>query len=75
MRDAISSYPLVAQISEPDTDKTDADNDTYLPVHPGASVFRACPLRITDLLIHRISGGAVLILTKISQNVGAGGAF
>jgi TRAP-type uncharacterized transport system substrate-binding protein len=33
-RDLIGAYPLVAQISEPDTDKTDSDNDTYLPVHP-----------------------------------------
>jgi TRAP-type uncharacterized transport system substrate-binding protein len=38
-RDLIGAYPLVAQISEPDTDKTDSDNDTYLPVHPGAAAY------------------------------------
>lgn len=36
-RDLIGEYPPIADISEPDTDKTDGDNDTYLPVHPGAA--------------------------------------
>jgi len=31
--------PLIAQISEPDTDKTDTNNDTYIPVHPGATAY------------------------------------
>jgi TRAP-type uncharacterized transport system substrate-binding protein len=38
-RDLMGAYPLMAQISEPDTDKTDTDNDTYLPVHPGAAAY------------------------------------
>lgn len=38
-RDLIGEYPSIAEISEPDTDKTDGDNDTYLPVHPGAAAF------------------------------------
>jgi TRAP-type uncharacterized transport system substrate-binding protein len=36
-RDLIGEDPFIAQISEPDTDKTDTDNDTYIPVHPGAA--------------------------------------
>jgi hypothetical protein len=36
-RDLIGEYPFIAQISEPDTDKTDTENDTYIPVHPGAA--------------------------------------
>ena len=38
-RDLISEYPLLAQISAPNTDKTDADNDTYIPIHPGADAY------------------------------------
>jgi hypothetical protein len=38
-RDLISEYPLLAQISAPNTDKTDADNDTYIPIHPGANAY------------------------------------
>ena len=38
-RDLIGAFPLVAQISEPNTDKTDTDNDTYLPMHPGATAY------------------------------------
>lgn len=38
-RDLIGEYPFIAQISEPDTDKSDAENDTYLPVHPGATAY------------------------------------
>ena len=38
-RDLISEYPLLAQISAPNTDKTDADNDTYIPIHPGANSY------------------------------------
>ena len=38
-RDLIGEYPFIAQISEPDTDKTDAENDTYIPVHPGAAAY------------------------------------
>lgn len=38
-RDLISDYPQMAQISEPNTDKTDADNDTYIPIHPGAAAY------------------------------------
>ena len=38
-RDLIGEYPLLAQISAPNTDKTDADNDTYIPIHPGANAY------------------------------------
>ena len=38
-RDLLGEYPLLAQIREPDTDKTDTDNDTYIPVHPGAVAY------------------------------------
>jgi hypothetical protein len=38
-RDLLGEYPFIAQISEPDTDKTDAENDTYIPVHPGAAAY------------------------------------
>ena len=38
-RDLISEYPLLAQISPPNTDKTDADSDTYIPIHPGANAY------------------------------------
>jgi hypothetical protein len=38
-RDLLGEDPLIAQISEPDTDKTDTNNDTYIPVHPGATAY------------------------------------
>jgi TRAP-type uncharacterized transport system substrate-binding protein len=38
-RDLIGAFPLIAQIGEPDTDKSDTDNDTYLPMHPGATAY------------------------------------
>jgi TRAP-type uncharacterized transport system substrate-binding protein len=38
-RDLIGEYPLIAEISEPDTDKSDAENDTYIPMHPGAAAY------------------------------------
>jgi hypothetical protein len=38
-RDLLGEYPLLAQVSQPDTDKTDADADTYIPVHPGATAY------------------------------------
>jgi hypothetical protein len=38
-RDLIGAYPFIAQISEPDTDKSDDNNDTYIPVHPGAAAY------------------------------------
>jgi hypothetical protein len=38
-RDLISENPIIAEISEPNTDKTDADNDTYIPIHPGAAAY------------------------------------
>ena len=38
-RDLIGEYPLLAQISQPDTDKTDEDSDTYIPIHPGADAY------------------------------------
>lgn len=38
-RDLIGSFPFIAQISEPDTDKSDDNNDTYIPVHPGAAAY------------------------------------
>jgi TRAP-type uncharacterized transport system substrate-binding protein len=38
-RDLLGEYPFVAQLSEPDSDKTDAENDTYIPVHPGAAAY------------------------------------
>jgi TRAP-type uncharacterized transport system substrate-binding protein len=37
-RDLIGD-PLIAQISEPNTDKSDDDNDTYIPMHPGATAY------------------------------------
>jgi TRAP-type uncharacterized transport system substrate-binding protein len=37
--DLIGENPLIARISEPDTDKTDTDNDTYIPIHPGAAAY------------------------------------
>lgn len=36
-RDLVGQYPILAQVSAPDTDKTDSDNDTYFPVQAGAS--------------------------------------
>jgi TRAP transporter TAXI family solute receptor len=33
-RDLISAYPLLAQVSEPDTDK-----DAFIPIHPGAAAY------------------------------------
>jgi TRAP transporter TAXI family solute receptor len=38
-RDLIGAFPFIAQISEPDTDKSDDNNDTYIPVHPGAAAY------------------------------------
>jgi len=38
-RDLIGEDPLIAQISETDTDKTDTNNDTYIPMHPGATAY------------------------------------
>jgi TRAP-type uncharacterized transport system substrate-binding protein len=38
-RDLIGDNPLIAQITEPDTDKSDSDNDTYIPMHPGAAAY------------------------------------
>jgi len=38
-RDLLGENPLIAEISEPNTDKTDADNDTYIPIHPGAAAY------------------------------------
>jgi TRAP-type uncharacterized transport system substrate-binding protein len=38
-RDLIGEYPILAQISAPNTDKSDADNDTYIPIHPGADAY------------------------------------
>jgi TRAP-type uncharacterized transport system substrate-binding protein len=38
-RDLLGEYPFIAQISEPDTDKSDTENDTYIPMHPGATAY------------------------------------
>jgi TRAP-type uncharacterized transport system substrate-binding protein len=38
-RDLIGEDPLIAGISEPNTDKSDDDNDTYIPMHPGAAAY------------------------------------
>lgn len=38
-QDLLVAYPLLAQISQPNTDKTDDDSDTYIPIHPGASAY------------------------------------
>jgi len=38
-RDLLGAYPIVAEISEPNTDRTDSDSDTYFPVHPGAAAY------------------------------------
>lgn len=38
-RDLIGEHPLLAQIREPDTDKSDSGSDTYIPIHPGAAAY------------------------------------
>ncbi len=38
-RDLIGQYPILGQTNAPNTDKTDADNDTYIPIHPGADAY------------------------------------
>ncbi len=38
-RELLGEYPLLAQLSEPNTDKDDADRDIYIPIHPGASAY------------------------------------
>jgi TRAP transporter TAXI family solute receptor len=37
-RDLIAEYPVLKQISEPNTDKDD-DKDTFIPMHPGATAY------------------------------------
>lgn len=37
-RDLIGEYPLLKQISAPNTDKDD-DKDTFIPIHPGAAAY------------------------------------
>jgi hypothetical protein len=38
-RDLLGQFPPIAQISEPDTDKSDTENDAYIPIHPGAAAY------------------------------------
>jgi TRAP-type uncharacterized transport system substrate-binding protein len=38
-RDLLGENPFIAQISEPDTDKSDDENDTYISIHPGAAAY------------------------------------
>jgi hypothetical protein len=37
-RDLIGDFPVLKQISAPDTDKDD-DRDTFIPIHPGAAAY------------------------------------
>ena len=37
-RDLTAEYPVLKQISAPNTDKDD-DKDTYIPIHPGAAAY------------------------------------
>ncbi len=37
-RDLTAEYPVLRQISAPNTDKDD-DKDTYIPIHPGAAAY------------------------------------
>jgi TRAP transporter TAXI family solute receptor len=66
-RDLINEFPLIARISEPDTDKTDADHDTYLPVHPGAAAyFSGNQQSFFDKYSNQILYGSMLIGTLTS---------
>ena len=38
-RELVAEIPLLAQVSAPNTDKDDADNDLYIPIHPGAAAY------------------------------------
>ena len=37
-RDLTAEFPVLKQISAPNTDKDD-DKDTYIPIHPGAAAY------------------------------------
>lgn len=38
-RDLIAAYPVLSQISAPNTDRSTADKDAFIPVHPGAAAY------------------------------------
>lgn len=67
-RDLIGQDPFIAQISEPDTDKTDTDNDTYIPVHPGAAAhFSGDEKSFFDKYGDQIFYGSMLLGTLTSM--------
>jgi TRAP-type uncharacterized transport system substrate-binding protein len=37
--DLLQQYPGISQLAAPNTDKSDADTDAYIPVHPGAAAY------------------------------------
>ncbi len=66
-RDLIGEYPDIAQISEPNTDKTDSDNDTYIPIHPGAAAhFNGTQQSFLDKYSNQIFYGSTVLGTLIS---------
>lgn len=38
-RDLLQDYPVLAQVSAPNTDKETTDVDVFVPIHPGAAAF------------------------------------
>jgi hypothetical protein len=71
-RDLLGAYPLLAQISEPNTDKTDPDNDTYIPVHPGAAAyFGGDQKSFFDKYSDQLFYGSMLLGTVTSLFAGA----
>lgn len=66
-RDLIGEYPDVAQISEPNTDKTDSNNDTYIAVHPGAAAyFSGTQQSFLDKYANQIFIGSTVLGSLIS---------
>jgi TRAP-type uncharacterized transport system substrate-binding protein len=71
-RDLSGQYPLLEQISPPDTDKTDADNDTYIPIHPGADAYFSGSVQsFFDKYGDQIFYGSMLLGTLTSLFAGA----
>jgi TRAP-type uncharacterized transport system substrate-binding protein len=66
-RDLAGQYPLLSQVSAPDTDKTDSDNDTYLPVQAGANdYFTGNVQGFFDKYSNQIFYGSMLLGTLTS---------
>lgn len=38
-RDLLQEYPVLAQVSAPNTDKETTDTDVFVPIHPGAAAY------------------------------------